>query len=182
MSENETETTTAEVAGEQRVKEEKPVAKKRAPAAEEKETKVEAKAKPKAQAKSKSKAMPKDDMIAAIKGMTVLELSQLVKALEEEFGVSAAVAVAPAVAGNAGPTAPAVEEEEQTAFAVMLTNFGANKIQVIKAVRELTTLGLKEAKELVESAPKPVKENVAKEEAEATKKKLEDAGATAEIK
>ena len=148
--------------------------------------KTEAKAKPKAKAVSKSKTMSKDELIDAIKGMTVLELSDLVKALEEEFGVSAAVAVAPAgaaaVASGDASTAPAAAEEEKTSFTVNMTSFGANKIQVIKAVRELTTLGLKEAKELVESAPKAVKENVNKEEAEAMKKKLEEAGATIEIK
>ncbi|MCD6358707.1 MAG: 50S ribosomal protein L7/L12 [Dehalococcoidia bacterium] len=125
--------------------------------------------------------MSKDDLVEFIKGMTVLELSDLVKTLEEELGVSAAVAAAPVAAGAAG-AAPAVEEEEKTSFTVNLTSFGAKKIQVIKAVREMTTLGLKEAKDLVESAPKAVKEGVSKEEAESMKKKLEEAGATAEIK
>ena len=139
------------------------------------------KAKPKAtKTEIKSKTMTKDELIAVIKEMSVLELSQLVKALEEEFGVSAAVAAVAAPAGVAAPAAPA--EEEQTSFSVILTQFGANKIQVIKAVREVTTLGLKEAKELVEAAPKPIKENVRKEEADSIKKKLEEAGATIEIK
>jgi LSU ribosomal protein L12P len=113
--------------------------------------------------------------------MTVLELAQLVKDLEEEFGVSAAamVAAAPAAAGAAGAAAPA---EEKTEFDVILTNAGANKINVIKVVREITGLGLKEAKDLVDGAPKPVKEGVSKEEAEQIKKKLEEAGATVEIK
>lgn len=129
--------------------------------------------------------MTKDEMIAAIKGMTVLELAELVKALEAEFGISAApVAVAgPAVAGApaaGGAGAPAAEE--QTAFTVTLKEVGPNKINVIKAVREVTTLGLKEAKELVEGAPKVVKEGVSKEEANTAREKLQAAGATAEIK
>ncbi len=128
------------------------------------------------------KIMTKDELIDVLKNMTVLELSELVKALEEEFGVTAApMAVAGAVA--AGAAAPAGEAaEEQTEFTVVLTQIGENKINVIKAVRELTTLGLKEAKDLVESAPKPIKEGVNKEEANAIKKKLTDAGAVAEIK
>jgi large subunit ribosomal protein L7/L12 len=129
--------------------------------------------------------MTKEEMIAAIKNMTVLDLVELVKALEEEFGVSAApVAVAgpatfggPAAGAAAGPAA-----EEQTQFSVTLKEIGANKINVIKAVREVTTLGLKEAKDLVEAAPKLVKEGVSKEEAAAVKEKLQAAGATAEIK
>jgi large subunit ribosomal protein L7/L12 len=127
--------------------------------------------------------MTKEEMIAAIKGMTVLELAELVKALETEFGVSAAaVAVAaPATAGPAAGAAPAAAEE-QTAFSVILKEFGANKINVIKAVREVTTLGLKEAKELVEAAPKAVKEGVSKEEATSVMAKLTAAGAVAEIK
>ena len=127
--------------------------------------------------------MTKEEMIAAIKGMTVLELSELVKALETEFGVSAA-AVAVAAPAAAGPAAagPAAAAEEQTAFTVILKEIGANKINVIKAVREVTTLGLKEAKELVEAAPKPVKEGVSKEEANNIKTKLTAAGAVAEIK
>jgi large subunit ribosomal protein L7/L12 len=126
--------------------------------------------------------MTKDEMIAAIKNMTVLELAELVKALEKEFGVSAApVAVAaPAGAPAAGPAAPAAEE--QTEFTVILKEIGANKINVIKAVREVTTLGLKEAKELVESAPKAVKEGVAKDQVRVIKEKLEAAGATVEVK
>jgi large subunit ribosomal protein L7/L12 len=122
----------------------------------------------------------KDEMIQAIEQMTVLELSDLVKALEERFGVSAAVAMAPAAAGPAA-AAPAAPVEEQTEFTVTLKDFGANKINVIKAVRELTGLGLKEAKDLVEAAPKPVKEGVNKEEADAAAAKLREAGATADI-
>lgn len=133
-------------------------------------------------AKAIPKAMTKEEMIAAIKNMTVLDLAELVKALEEEFGVSAAP-VAVAAAQAAGPAAaPAAEAEEQTEFSVILKDIGANKINVIKAVREVTTLGLKEAKDLVESAPKAVKEGVAKEEANSVKEKLEAAGATVEVK
>ena len=116
-------------------------------------------------------------MIEEIKALTVLELSELVKAIEEEFGVSAAAPVAVAVAGAAAPAA-----EEKTEFDVVLAEAGANKIQVIKAVRELTGLGLKEAKELVDGAPKNVKEGVSKEDAEAAKEKLEAAGAKVELK
>ena len=127
--------------------------------------------------------MTKEEMIAAIKGMTVMELADLVKALETEFGVSAA-AVAVAAPAAAGPAAagPAAATEEQTAFTVILKEIGANKINVIKAVREVTTLGLKEAKELVEAAPKAVKEGVTKEEANNVMAKLTAAGAVAEIK
>ncbi len=126
------------------------------------------------------KKMKKDDMIEAIKGMTVIELSELVKALEEEFGVSAAAPVAVAAA----PAAAAVEEaaEEKTSFDVVLTSFGDQKIQVIKVVRALTGLGLKEAKDVVEGAPKAIKEGVNKDEAEEAKKQLEEAGATVELK
>ena len=116
-------------------------------------------------------------MIEEIKALTVLELSDLVKAIEEEFGVSAAAPVAVAVAG---PVAAAAEE--QTEFDVILTDAGAGKINVIKVVRELTGLGLKEAKELVDNAPKAVKTGVSKDDAEATKAKLEEAGAKVELK
>ena len=122
-----------------------------------------------------------DELIGTIEQMTVLELSQLVKALEERFGVSAAAPMM-AAAPAGGAAAPAEEVEEQTQFDVILSEIGPNKIQVIKAVRELTSLGLKEAKDLVEAAPKAVKEGVTKEEAEAAKTKLEDAGAKAQIK
>jgi len=120
-------------------------------------------------------------LIEDVKALTVLELSELVKALEEEFGVSAAAPVAVAAAPAAGAAA-APAAEEQTEFTVVLTAVGSNKINVIKAVREVTSLGLKEAKELVDGAPKPVKEGVSKEEAEAIKKKFVEAGATVEIK
>ena len=121
-------------------------------------------------------------IIETLEGMTVLELNELVKALEEKWGVSAAapVAVGGAVAGGGG--AAAAVEEEKTEFDVVLTEVGANKIQVIKAVRELTSLGLKEAKDLVDSAPKAIKEAVNKEEADAAKAKLEEAGAKVEVK
>ena len=114
-----------------------------------------------------------------VKGLTILELADLVKALEEEFGVTAAPV---AVAGAAGAAAPAAAAEEKTEFDVELTNFGAKKLDVIKAVREITGLGLKDAKDLVEAAPKMVKEGVSKDEAEAMKKALEEAGATVTIK
>ena len=123
-------------------------------------------------------AVSKDDILEAVGQMSVMELNDLVKAFEEKFGVSAA---AMAVAGPAGGGAAAAVEE-QTEFTVILNDFGANKVGVIKAVREITGLGLKEAKDLVDGAPKPVKEGVAKADAEAAKKKLEDAGAKAEIK
>ncbi len=137
-----------------------------------------------AAAKKEAKSISKDDIVAALKEMTVLELSDLVKTLEETFGVSAAapmMAVGAAGAGAAAAGAPAPEVEEQTEFTVILKDIGANKISVIKAVREVTTLGLKEAKELVESAPKPVKEGVNKAEAATLKEKLEAAGATVEV-
>ena len=125
--------------------------------------------------------MTPQELIEEIKKMSVLELSTLVKALEEEFGVSAAMPVAMAAA-PAGAAAAAVEEEEKTEFDVILKAAGEKKIQVIKVVRALTGLGLKEAKDLVEGAPKPVKEGVSKEEADTIKKKFEEAGATVEIK
>ena len=124
-------------------------------------------------------AMNQQDILDAVGGMTVKELNDLVKAFEEKFGVSAA-AMAVAAPGAGGGAAAAVEE--QTEFNVILTEVGANKVSVIKAVRELTGLGLKEAKDLVDGAPKAVKEAVAKADAEAAKKKLEEAGAKAEIK
>jgi large subunit ribosomal protein L7/L12 len=125
-------------------------------------------------------AVAKAEILDAISHMTVLELSTLIKDLEEKFGVSAA-ATAMAVAAPAGGGAPAAAAE-QTEFTVMLTAFGENKVNVIKAVREVTSLGLKEAKDLVDGAPKPVKEGISKADAEAVLKKLIDAGAKAEIK
>jgi large subunit ribosomal protein L7/L12 len=125
-------------------------------------------------------AFDKDAFITALDSMSVMELNDLVKAIEEKFGVSAAAMAAPAAGGGGGAAAPAAEE--QTEFTVMLTEVGANKVSVIKAVRELTGLGLKEAKDLVDGAPKPVKEGIAKADAEAAKKKLEEAGAKAALK
>ena len=123
-------------------------------------------------------AFDKDAFLTALDSMTVLELNDLVKAIEEKFGVSAAAMSAPAAAGGAA----AAVAEEQTEFNVMLMEAGANKVSAIKAVREITGLGLKEAKDLVEAAPKAVKEGVAKADAEAMLKKLVDAGAKAELK
>jgi large subunit ribosomal protein L7/L12 len=151
--------------------------------AEETEVETE-KAEPKAKKSTKATkggTMSKDEIITAIKNMTVIELNDLVKALEEEFGVSAAapIAVAAPVAGGAPAAA---EVEEQTEFTVTLKDFGANKIQVIKTVREVTGLGLKESKDLVESAPKTLKEGVTKEELATIKEKMAAAGATIEVK
>ena len=122
----------------------------------------------------------KDDVVKFIEGMTVLELSALVKELEEKFGVSAATPMMAAVA--VGGAAPAAAAEEQTEFNAILTGFGAEKIQVIKVVRAITNLGLKEAKDLVEGVPKPIKERVSKDEAADIKKKIEAVGGTVEIK
>ncbi len=154
-------------------------AEKEAPAKAEKA--AEKKAPAKAEKKVRTAAI--DEIMAAVKNMTVLELSELVKAMEAEFGVSAA---APVMAAGAAPAeaaggAPAPADEEKTEFNVILKDAGANRISVIRAVRELTTLGLKESKDLVEGAPKPVKEGVGKEEAATAKQKLEAAGATVEI-
>ena len=124
-------------------------------------------------------AISKEDILEAVGQMSVMDLNDLVKAFEEKFGVSAA---AMAVAGPAAGGGAAAAAEEQTEFTVVLENFGANKVGVIKAVREITGLGLKEAKDLVDGAPKPVKEGVSKADADAAKKKLEEAGAKAEIK
>ena len=152
-------------------KEEKPKAARAAKAAE---------SEPPAPAAAKvKKSAAVEALIETIKKMTVLDLAELVKALETEFGVSAA---APMAVAAAAPAAEAPAAEEQTEFSVILTEIGVNKINVIKAVRELTSLGLKESKDLVEGAPKPVKEAVNKEEATAAKQKLEAAGAKAEIK
>ena len=123
-------------------------------------------------------AFDKDAFLTALDGMTVMELNDLVKAIEEKFGVSAAAMAAPAAGG--GGAAPAAEEK--TEFNVVLTEAGANKVSVIKAVREITGLGLKEAKDLVDAAPKAVKEGMPKADAEAAKKKLEEAGAKVELK
>ena len=156
---------------------EEPKAEVPAPEKEAKKPK-EAAEKP-APAKAKKSAAI-EDIMTAIKGMNVMELSELVKALEAEFGVSAAAPVAVAAAPAAG--GPAADAEEQTEFTVVLQEIGANKINVIKAVRELTSLGLKESKDLVEGAPQNVKEGISKEEAANAKQKLEAAGATAQVK
>ena len=126
-------------------------------------------------------AFDKDAFLTALDSMSVMELNDLVKAIEEKFGVSAAAMAAPAAAGGAGGGAAAAAEEK-TEFTVQLMEAGANKVSVIKAVREITGLGLKEAKDLVDGAPKPVKEGIAKADAEAAKKKLEEAGAKVELK
>ena len=125
-------------------------------------------------------AFDKDAFLTALDGMSVMDLNDLVKAIEEKFGVSAAAMAAPAAAGGGGAAAAAAEEK--TEFNVMLLEAGANKVSVIKAVRELTGLGLKEAKDLVDGAPKNVKEGIAKADAEAALKKLVEAGAKAEVK
>ena len=126
--------------------------------------------------------MDRAQVLEAVSKMTVLELSQLIKDMEEKFGVSAAAATVAVAAPGAGGGAGAAPAEEKTEFTVILTAAGENKVNTIKAVREVTSLGLKEAKDLVDGAPKPVKEGVSKADAEAVKKKLEEAGAKAEIK
>jgi large subunit ribosomal protein L7/L12 len=154
---------------------------KEAPVAQKEIEEEKVKEAPKA--KKGAKGLSKEEIIDAIKVMTVLDLADLVKTLETEFGVSAApVAVAAAAAATPSEQAEAPSEEEKTEFTVTLKSFGEKKIEVIKAVREVTTLGLKQAKDLVEAAPQAVKEGVPKEEAETAKQKLEAAGATVEIK
>jgi len=178
MLENEVETG-QESGGEATVTEQQPPAKKgvkKAKAAGAAASKPSAPAKKEEKAK---KATAIEEVMATIKNMTVLELAELVKTLEAEFGVTAAAPVAAPV--TAEPTEAAALAEEKTEFDVILKEIGANKISVIRAVRELTPLGLKESKDLVESAPKPVKEGVNKDEAAAAKQRLEEAGATAEI-
>jgi len=123
-----------------------------------------------------------DKIVEEIKGLTLLEASELVKKIEETLGVSAAAAAPVVVAGAPGAGGAGAAAEEKTEFDVVLTSIGANKINVIKAVREVTSLGLKEAKDLVDNAPKPIKEAVSKEEAETIKKKFTEAGATVEVK
>ena len=136
----------------------------------------------KSTAAKEEKTMTKEELISAIKNMTVLELSELVKALEAEFGVSAAAPMAVAATPTAGAAEAAPAAEEKTEFTVVLTDIGANKINVIKTVREVTGLGLKESKDLVESAPATVKEGITKEEVATLKEKLEAAGAGVEVK
>ena len=125
-------------------------------------------------------AVSKEDILETISSMTVLEVVELVKAMEEKFGVSAAIAAAPAAAAGAGAAAPAAEE--QTEFDVVMTGYGENKVGVIKVVRALTSMGLKEAKDLVEGVPSTIKEGISKDEAADIKKQLEEAGATVEVK
>ena len=125
-------------------------------------------------------AVSKEDILETISSMTVLEVVELVKAMEEKFGVSAAVAAAPAAAAGAGAAAPAAEE--QTEFDVVMTGYGENKVGVIKVVRALTSMGLKEAKDLVEGVPSTIKEGIGKDEAADIRKQLEEAGATVEVK
>lgn len=180
MSENEVETkreSGEETTGTEQQPPTKQVAKKA------KTTKATASASraPAKKAERTKKATAIDEVMTAIKNMTVLELAELVKTLETEFGVTAAAAAPVAATTAEAPTEAAAPAEEKTEFNVTLKEVGANKISVIRAVRELTTLGLKESKDLVESAPKPVKEGVNKDEAAAAKQKLEEAGATAEI-
>ena len=155
---------------------------KKTPRAKKEVKEEEAKEAPKA--KKEAKVLTKEEIVAAIKNMTVLDLADLVKTLENEFGVSAApvavAAAAPSVAPSEQAAAPSAEEK--TEFTVTLKSFGEKKIEVIKAVREVTTLGLKQAKDLVEAAPQVVKEGVPKEEAATIKQKLEAAGATVEVK
>jgi large subunit ribosomal protein L7/L12 len=153
---------------------------KKAPRAKKEVTEGEAKEAP--IAKKEAKGLTKEEIVAAIKTMTVMDLADLVKTLENEFGVSAALVAAAAPAAAPSKQAEAPPAEEKTEFTVTLKSFGEKKIEVIKAVREVTTLGLKQAKDLVEAAPQVVKESVPKEEAETIKKKLEAAGATVEIK
>jgi large subunit ribosomal protein L7/L12 len=125
-----------------------------------------------------AESVSSEQILEAISNMSVMQVVELVKAMEDKFGVTAAVAAAPAAAA----AAPAAAAEEQTEFTVTLTNFGANKVEVIKAIRKITGLGLKEAKDLVESTPSPVKESISKDDAAAIKKELEEAGATVEVK
>jgi len=171
----------AEATKEEVAAEEKPAAKTPKKAKTESPAAAPAATAPKAEKAEKPKKLSAnlEQVMTAIKKMTVLELAELVKAMEAEFGITAAAPVAAAAAPSAAPAESAAEEK--TEFTVILKEIGANKISVIKAVRELTSLGLKESKDLVEGAPKPVKEGVAQDEANTAKQKLEEAGATAEI-
>lgn len=176
------EVVTTEESSEETPETEKQTAAKRT-AKKAKETDAVAEESP-APAKKETKAKKSatiDEVMTTIKNMTVLELAELVKTLEAEFGVTAAAPVVATAATTPAPAEAAAPEEEKTEFNVILKEVGANKISVIRAVRELTSLGLKESKDLVESAPKPVKEGVNKDEAAAAKQKLEEAGATADI-
>jgi large subunit ribosomal protein L7/L12 len=164
-------------------KEKKSTAKKKTTEKKAAEKKTPAKKTTKKKAAAEETKMSTDQIIDALSSMTVLELSELVKALEEKFGVSAAgPMVAVGAAPGAAPAAAAAVEEEKTEFDVILKDYGAQKIQVIKAVRAFTDLGLRESKELVEGAPSPVRQGVSKEEAEQAKAKLEEAGAVVELR
>ena len=158
---------------------EQPAAKRKTKKDKETETVAEESPAPAKKETKPKKTAAIDEIMATIKNMTVLELAELVKTMESEFGVTAAAPVMAAAAP--APSAPAAADEEKTEFNVILKEVGDNKISVIRAVRELTSLGLKESKDLVESAPKLVKEGVNKDEANAAKQKLEEAGATADI-
>lgn len=173
MPENEAEV--KQESGQEKVEAEQPVAKQ-----EIKKTKA-AKAEAPAETGKAKKTATVEEIIGVVKNMTVLELAELVKALEKEFGVTAAAPVVAAAGVSAAAPAAAEAKEEKTEFNVILKSFGANKINVIKVVREMTNLGLKESKDLVESVPKPVKEGISKEEATTAKQKLEAAGATVEL-
>jgi len=181
MAEQEKEVTQEAAATETAAEEKLEAAEATKVATEEKPKAAKAAGKATAKATKVKKASAIDDIMDAVKKMNVLELSELVKTLEEEFGVSAAAPMAIAVPAGAAQAEAAPEVEEKTEFNVVLKDFGANKINVIKAVRELTSLGLKESKDLVEGAPKAVREGVAKEDANSMKEKLEAAGATVEI-
>ena len=146
------------------------------------ETQADEKKAAKPKAKKESQALGMNEIIAAVKQMTVIDLSELVKALEDEFGVSAAPVAVAAVAGAAAPAEPVEEEEEKTEFTVVLKAIGEKKIEVIKAVRAITELGLKQAKDLVEAAPQTIREGISKDESATIKAQLEAAGATVEVK
>ncbi len=149
----------------------------------EEEIKEKTGVKKSSKAKKEAKGLTKEEIIAAIRNMTVMDLADLVKTLESEFGVSAApMAMAAAPAATPSESAEAASEEEKTEFSITLKSFGERKIEVIKAVREVTSLGLKQAKDLVETAPQVVKEGISKEEVDTVKQKLEGAGAVVEIK
>jgi len=179
MAEEAKEETTVEEPKAEKPKAEEPAAEK--PKAEE-PAKDEKKPKAAKAEKTSKSTLSNDEILEAIKNKTVIELAELVKMFETEFGVSAAAPVAVAAAAAPAGEVGGAEAEEQTEFSVILKEIGANKINVIKAVRELTALGLRESKDLVESAPQPVREGIGKEEAANAKQKLEAAGATAEVK
>ena len=181
MSENEVEIGTESVGETTSPEQQQPSAEKTVKKAKAAKTAASEPPAPAKKAEKAKKSTAIDEIMATIKNMTVLELAELVKTLETEFGVSAAAPVVATAATAAPSTEAAAPAEEKTEFNVILKEIGVNKISVIRAVRELTSLGLKESKDLVEGAPKPVKEGVNKDDAAAAKQKLEEAGATAEI-